>query len=190
MTDPTYGDNPIDVEDLWYRTMRPPLVNDPEINVWRQVVTEAAQEILDSSWLVRWRVGFMLTAEGVHLDAAYADIGLVRPDGWSDDRARPVGVAVEGAIGTGRGVDVTRAIADALEQPGQTWEMTRPAPATYVVLFYAITDDEAQTYRSFLEYGRKKGIRFLMVYSNAAKADTFTLDVSLLDGPNVLAKII
>ena len=187
MSDPLYGDNPIDALDTWYRYSRPPLVNDAESSVWKTVIVAMMNDLLESSWLVRWRVGSPVTAEGIHLDAVGADFGLLRPDGWGDERWGPVLVAVDGAFISGRTPDVTAALADALEQPGQSWEMDRPGNLEYVVYFYGISADEAETYREILEFGRPKGVGFEFIWSNAPKADTFVLDDSLLDGPDVLA---
>jgi len=187
--DPTYGANPIDLDLRWYQLIRPPLANDVETNAWRAVYTAAGQEILDSSWQVRWRCKSVSTALGVHLDALGSDY-LLRPDGWSDDRYRSAVVAIDGVAGAYRTPARTAALADGLEQAGQAWEMMQAAPAAYVVIFYAITADEALTYRDVMEWGRPKGVGFFMVYSTVAKADTFVLDVSLLDGPDLLAEII
>lgn len=187
MTDPIYGDNPIDPDDAWYRSMRPPLVNDPEIDTWRRVNSAAMLEVLESSWLVRWRAKSPVTAEGVHLSAFGSALKFPRPDGWSDDRYQPVVVAIDGATLSGKQPQVTAALADALVDGVQTWEMLQPAPATYVVVFYSLSADEAQTYRDVLERGRKRGIRFLLIYSTVPKAGSFVLDVSLLDGPDILA---
>ncbi len=187
--DPIYGPNPIDLDLRWYQLIRPPLANDVETNAWRVTINGALQELLDSSWQVRGRCKSVTTALGVHLDALGSDY-LLRPDGWSDDRYRSAVMAIDGVAGAYRTPARTAALAEGLVQVGQTWEMDQAAPAAYVVVFYAITDDEAQTYRSVMEWGRPKGIGLFMVYSNVAKADAFVLDVSLLDGPDLLAKII
>lgn len=187
MTDPIYGDNPIDPDDAWYRSMRPPLVTDPEIDVWRRVITGAMLEVLESSWLVRWRAKSPVTAAGAHLDAFGSSLAFPRPDGWADTRYRPVVVAIDGATLSGKQPQVTSALADALVDGAQTWEMIAPAPASYVVVFYSLSSDEAQTYRDVLERGRKRGIRFLLLYSTVPKANAFVLDVSQLDGPDLLA---
>jgi len=187
MPDPDYGPSPVDLDKRWYQTMRPPLVNDPEIEVWRAVVTGHFGQQADSAWSVRWRTNSVQTAVGVHLDALALDLGFLRPDGWSDDRFQAVAIAIDGAVLSNRPPSVTQALATALVQPGQTFELEQTASLVYVVTFYAITDDEALTYCSVLDYGRPKGVLAVCQWSNVAKAATFVLDVSLLDGSDVLA---
>ena len=187
MTDPTYGDNPIDPGARWDQLMRPPLVNDDEVQALRTVVVAMMLELLESSWSVRWRVGSVLTSEGVHLDAVASDFKLLRPDGWSDDRWRAALIPIDAAFLSNRTVDGTKALAAGLAQPGQTWEIDRPGNLEYIVYFFGITADEAEIYREILEFGRPKGVGFTLVWSAVPKADTFVWDVSLYDGPDTRA---
>lgn len=187
--DPIYGSNPLDPEDTWYRSLRPPLVNDPEMGVWQAVIVAAMLELHESAWLVRWRCKSPVTAVGVHLSAFGAALDFPRPDGWSDDRYRPAVVAIDGATLAIKPPAVTAALADALVTGAQTWEMQQVAPLEYVVVFYSLPTAEASTYRAVLEYGRPPGVRLILIYSEVPKADTFVLDDSLLDGPDLLAAL-
>lgn len=190
MTDPIYGDNPVDPDYRWWQTMRPPLVNDPEIEVWRNVIGGAVGDLLESSWSVRWRTGSVMTALGVHLDALGDDLGFPRPDGWDADRYRAALIPIEGAAGTRRTPAATKALAGGLADGSQTWLISQADPLTYVVYFFGVSDDEAMTYYSVLDRGRPTAVRMVLVYSPSAAEDVFTLDSSLLDGPDVLAKMI
>jgi hypothetical protein len=185
--DPIYAQNPVDPNTRWFQTMRPPLVKDPEIQVWQAVLTAAVGELLASSWEVRWRVGSVLTAIGVHLDALGRDLGFLRPDGWSDERYQNVLVPIDGAVGTNRQPSVTKALAAGLVNGAQTWLLERPDPLTYVVYFFELTENEALTYFDVLYRGRPHGVRMVLVFSPEAAPDVFTLDESALDGPDVLA---
>lgn len=187
MTDPVYGDNPLDPDARWYQTMRPPLVNDPEIQVWRVVIGAAVREMAESSWLVRWRTKSVASAEGVHLDAHGLDVGLMRPDGWDEQRYRNVLVPVVGAMSGNRPPSVTKALAAGLVHGGQTWKLSRPGALVYVVYFFGLTPNEALTYFDVLNLGRPTSVRLVLVYSPEAEADVFELDESELDGDDVLA---
>jgi hypothetical protein len=187
MTDPIYGDNPIDPEQRWWDTMRPPLVNDAEMLVWKEVLTEAMLEVAESSWLVRWRTKSVVTAVGIHLDAKGKDLGFLRPDGWDDERYQNALIPIDGISFGVRTPSATADLAAGLVDGAQTWGMAVADPMTYVVSFFGITSDEALTYFSVLNLGRPKAVRMALVYSASAEADVFFLDSSLLDGPDILA---
>lgn len=191
MTDPTYGDNPLDAELRWFQTMRPPLVNDPEIRAWQAVIKDSMGELAESSWSVRWRTKSASTAFGVHLDAKGADLGFLRPgvDPWDDDRYRATLLAIEGATIGNRPPSVTSALADALIQDGQTWEMTQADPLTYRVYMYGLTADDAVAYFDVLRLGKPTAIRLVMVHSTEPKAGTFVLDSTDMDGPDLLVAL-
>lgn len=187
MTDPIYGDSPIDIDQRWWESMRPPLVNDPEIVAWQAVIKGVFGEIAASAWLVRWRTKSVYTALGVHLDAKGRDLNFIRPDSWDDDRYSSALIPIEGAAFGIRPPSATAALAEGLVTGTQAWEMITADPLTYVVVFYELTVDESLTYFTVLNLARPRGVRFVLVYSPEAKADVFVLDDSLLDGPDILA---
>jgi hypothetical protein len=186
MTDPIYGDTPLDPEQRWWDTMRPPLVNDPEMLAWKEVITAAMLELNQSSWLVRWRTKSVVTAEGIHLDAKGRDLRFLRPDGWDDDRYRNVLIPLDGIAFGGRPPSATAELAEGLVDGAQTWELATADPMTYIVRFFGITADEALTYFSVLNLARPKAVRMVLEHSTEVAADVFELDSSLLDGTDVL----
>lgn len=185
-TDSVYGENPLDPETRWDQTMRPPLVNDPEFQVWRTVIGAAVRELAESSWLVRWRTKSIVTALGAHLEAHGKGL-LLRPSGWSDERYRNVLIPIEGVFGTNRPPSATKALAAGLVNGAQTWKVTRADPLTYVVYFFELTENEAKTYFSVLSLGRPTAVRFVLVYSPEPESGTFILGSSLLGSGDVLA---
>jgi hypothetical protein len=185
-TDSVYGESPLDQRARWDETMRPPLVNDPEFQVWRTVIGGAVAELAESSWRVRWRTKSIVTALGAHLEAHGKDL-LLRPDGWSDERYRNVLIPIEGVFGTNRPPSATKALAEGLVNGSQTWLVTRADPLTYIVYFFELTENEAKTYFSVLNLGRPTAVRFVLVYSPEPEAGTFIVDSSLVDGPDVVA---
>lgn len=189
MTDPIYGDPPIDVVIEWSEGMWPALLVDPEILAWRATITDAITELVDSAWSVQWRCKSPATAIGIHLDAFGEGLEQPRPDGWDDDRYRPVVVALDGSTPGRRVVDTTIAIANALVFGSQAWELLEADPHTYVVFFFELPTAEAATYLAILDRGRPKGFRMILAYSEQPKAGAFVLDESDLDGPDVLLQI-
>jgi len=187
MTDPIYGSSPVDAGERWDDTLRPCLRNDLEMQGWRTLIADAMDELAASQWAIHWRTKSPLTAQGIHLDARGLDLGILRPDGWDDERYQPVVAAVDGAVFSNRPSSVTATFASALVSGAQTWEMSTPAPLTYVVYFYGVTADEVQTYFTVLERGRPRGVRMILVYSPEPKDGVFVLDESELDGPDILA---
>jgi hypothetical protein len=191
VTDPIYGDNPIDVGLLWDSTFRPPLVNDAEMKVWRAVVVGAVDEKNESSWLIRWRVGSVLTAEGVHMDNLGDELKFPRPDGWDDDRYRAALVPIEGVVLTlkvpARTVALAAGLTDA--QPGQSFKVAQLVDigAAYCVAFFGVSANEMQTYRVVMEYGRPKGVEMCLVFSPFPEDEVFTIEVSEIGGPDVIA---
>lgn len=185
--DPLYAQSPLNPTLRWNQTMRPPLVNDPEMRVWRTVISACVGELAQSSWLVRWRTRSVVTAIGAHLDAFGKDLGSLRPDGWSDERFQNVLIPIEGGAQTNRPPSVTKALAAGLVNGDQTWLVVRPTALQYVVYFFSLTENEAKTYFNVLNLGRPTAVRLVLVYSPEAAPDVFTLDSSLLDGPDVLA---
>lgn len=193
MTDPIYGDSPIDVGLLWDSTLRPPLVNDDEMKVWRAVVVGAVDEKNESSWLIRWRVGSVLTAEGVHLDNLGTELKFPRPDGWDDDRYRAALVPIEGVVLTLKVPSRTVALAAGLTdaQPGQSFKVAQLVDigAVYCVLLFGVDANEVQTYRTVLEYGRPKGVELCLLFTPAEEDEVLYLDGFMgatLDGPAVM----
>jgi hypothetical protein len=185
--DPIYGSQPLDPSARWYETILPPLANDPETEIWRQVVSAMMLVLLESDWLVHWRTRSVVTALGVHLDALGRDLDFLHPDGWTEDRYRAALIPIVSASYGVRTPGVTAGLADGLAQPGQTWEMGQADALTYCVVFYGVTPDEAELYFHVIRRGKPEAVRFCLVYSGAPKAGTFILDSSLLDGPDLLA---
>lgn len=194
MIDPIYGDNPLDPVQRWNQLLRPPLVVDPEMEAWREVYAGVVSELLASSWLVRWRVGSVKTALGVHLENLGGELGFPKPDGWDDERYGPVVDAIEGVVLTPRTPPKTEALALSLTstQVGQSFLLVDGDPLKYSVIFFGVTAQEAITYCNVLEYGRPKGVSKTCLFSPAAVEDVLFLDGfngATMDGPAVMVDL-
>jgi hypothetical protein len=186
MTDPVYGDNPIDPGALWDGAIAPIFATEPSTVVTRNVWSAGVQALIDDEWLIRWRTS-ATQAEGVQLDEHGNAINYPRPDGWTDDRYKPVVLAllptVLGRITPPRVTDVAFALLDGI----QTFTVVEPTHCTAVFTFLDTSLDDATAYASALNRARNKGTRYVITYHPGGGTGPFTLDVSTLDGPDTLA---
>lgn len=187
--DPDYGSITVNTDLLWDECYRPPLVMDAEIAAWKAVATGMIDDLLISSFMVRWRTRGIAGAAGLHLTAKGAEIGVFRPDGWADARYRPVVSAVEAAAFSRRAPAATIAVADSLLTGTQANEVYHAGPLAYCVIFYEMDADEAEFAINVLDYARPRGTTLCVIYSEVAKSGTFVLDSSELDGTHILANL-
>lgn len=188
MADPIYGTNPIDPGDLWDQTFRPPLVLDPEWVSWRNVMGFAFGEVAESQWLSRWRRP-VSTAEGAQLDARGDELVYPRPDGWSDDRYRPVLMAIEGASFSIQTTAVVFALADALLDGVQTMTFTEQYPCSATFVFLETSADDSVAYFSALDRARPRGCQFFLIAHPGGGGAPFMIGTSTIDGPDTLADL-
>jgi hypothetical protein len=154
------------------------------------VVSNLFDELLISSFMIRWRTRGISGCTGVHLTAKGAELGVFRPDGWADSRYGPVVAAVKAAAFTRRPPSATIGVAGALLTGSQEFEVYSPDPLVYCVIFYEMNADEAEFAINALDYARPRGTTLFVIYSEVAKSGTFVLDTSELDGPHLLASLI
>ena len=188
MTDPIYGDNPFDAAEAWNATFRPPMVLDPTWQAWRNVFVAAMADVLESSWLTRWRRS-LVTAEGEQLRIRGEELSYLRPAGWTDDRYQAVLSAIFSAALTQPTTATVFALAEALADVGQSWTIEEhwPCSATF---YYLETDaDDAVSYLSALDRARPRGCEYRLVAHPGGGLSPFGLDSSTLDGPDTLAEL-
>ncbi|HUV48038.1 MAG TPA: hypothetical protein VMX11_03585 [Actinomycetes bacterium] len=185
MTDPVYGDNPIDPGEIWDASFRPVLVQDPTWVHWRNVVVAASIEYLDSQWSVRWRRA-TTTATGKALDDRGLEVGLLRPAGWTDDRYRAVLVAILPGSFAVPTTEVAFNMATALLVPPQTVQFIEQYPNTATFEYTDATLDDAQSYLATLEYARPWGCQFALVY-HPDVLTTAKVGISTVGGPDTVA---
>lgn len=190
MTDPVYGDTPIDGGEIWDNSFPVPLAADPYWLGWRAVWDGAIDELAQSQWLTRWRRSIS-SAEGQQLlDVGLGQVGYApKPDGWTDDRYRAVLGAIAAAQGGDESPAALVAIADALIVAPQTFTIEEQLPGTILFTFLDTDANDAAAYLAALEFGRPKGERLLLEYHPDALT-MFTLDASLLDGADVLGDLL
>ncbi len=189
MTDPIYGNSPLDVGAQWDGTWLTPLNTDPFWIGWRNVWVAALTEANESQWLMRWRRA-VTTAEGQQLIDRGLELGFApKPAGWTDERYRDVLVAiVPGAYATPTD-KVYVGIADALTFGPQTFVFREELPLSMRVTFTDTSADEAINYRDALEYGRPHGSQFFIV-SHRSAATTFRIGSSPIGGPHTIGTMI
>lgn len=188
MTDPIYGDNPIDPVEGWNETFRPPLVQDPEWVVWRAVFTGLVAEHLESAWLTRWRRS-VLTAEGAQLAEHGAELGYPQPVGWTEDRYRAVLVALLPASFAQPTTEVVGDLAEALLDVGQSFTFTEEWPCSARFTFLETDADDATAYASALDRARPRGCQYFLVAHPGGGLSPFILGTSTLDGPDTLSDL-
>jgi hypothetical protein len=189
MTDPVYGDNPIDTPQLWLGSIVPPLANDPEMEAWRVATATLFQAIAEDQWLTRWRTA-ATTAEGVQLDELGEAVGYPRPDGYGDDRYRAILVALLPGIWQRPTPPVFAALLDALVVAPQTATMVEELPLAARFTFLETGTDDALNYFAALERIRPRGAQFFAVFEPPGGGDAFEIDTSTINGPDVIAQLL
>lgn len=184
MTDPVFGDNPIDPVALWNDTFRPALLSDPEWQIWRAVMASMMGDLLESQWLTRWRRSIM-TAEGAQLQLWGGQLNYLQPMGWTEDRYRAVLIALLPASFGHPTTDVAFNLAEALLDVGQSFTAQEEWPATSRFTFLATDPNDAIAYLTALNRARASGHQYYLVAHDGG--DPFVLDTSLLDSPDTLA---
>lgn len=188
MTDPVYGDNPIDPEQLWDETFRPALRDDPLWQARRAVFTTMVGHLLESLWLIRWRTS-VLTAEGYQLQTRGAELQYLQPDGWTEDRYRAVLVALLPATFARLTPAVVGAVATALLDVGQTFTSKEYAPCSAQFTYLNTDADDAIAYFTVLnDRARPKGCQYYLTAHDGVNPP-FTIDTSTIDGPDTLAEL-
>ena len=188
MTDPIYGDNPIDPGQLWDESIRPILALDPEWVYWRNVWEQIMLELLESQWLTRWRRA-VTTASGAQLDEREEEIGYLCPDGWTDDRCQAVLAAIFAASYIQPTTQIVYNLADALLDVGQSFHFAEEFPCTARFTFFETDADDAVSYASALDRARARGCQYFLVAHPGGGADPFIVDTSLVDGPDTIGGI-
>ncbi len=189
MTDPVYGDNPLDPEMRWEETILPAMSGDPEWTAIRNVTAEVQLEANESQWLTRWRRA-VTTAEGYQLDQRGEELRYIRPVGWTDDYYRAVLVALLPGIFGRATPGVVYGLCTALAVAPQTFTMEEPTHCTGLFTWLETSLDQALSISSALERIRPPGHRYFVIFFDGPGADAFTIDVSALDGPDLLAEMI
>jgi hypothetical protein len=188
VTDPIYGDNPIDPTQLWNETFRPPLLGVMPFVAVRDVFGQMMSDLLESLWLTRWRRA-VLTAEGYQLTERGEELAFLQPDGWTEDRYRDVLVALLPATFGRLTPQVVGNVATALLDVGQTFTMEEYAACSAEFVYYATSADDGQSYFSVLNgRARPKGCQYRLIAHDGVGAP-FTVDTSTIDGPDTLAEL-
>lgn len=188
MTDPVYGDNPIDPEQLWNETFRPALLQDPYWIARRNVLVQMVRDVLEALWLTRWRTSVM-TAEGVQLTERGAELQYLQPDGWTEGRYRNVLIALLPATFARLTPAVVGAVATALLDVGQSFTSVEYAPCSAEFTFLDTDAEDAIAYFTVLnERARPKGCQYFLIAHDGV-APPFTIDTSTIDGPDTLAEL-
>ena len=188
MTDPIYGDHPLDPGEMWDATFPPPLVLDPEWVALRSVWVSAIADVLESQWLTRWR-GSVSTAEGIQLDTRGAEIVYPRPDGWTDARYQAVVSAMTPASFARQTSTVAYNLATALLDGAQTMTFTEQYPCSATFTFLETDADDATAYNYALDRARPRGCQFQLVAHPGGGLDPFTIGTSEIGGPDTLAAL-
>lgn len=180
MTDPIYGDSPLDPTEQWDETFIVPLWADPYWQAWRNVAAAMLEEANESQWLMRWRRS-LVTAEGQQLIDRGLELGFApKPAGWTDERYRDVLVAIfPGIYGTPTPA-VEIGIANALIIPPQTFVAFEELPLSTRFEFTDTSADEGITYLTALDRGRPNGAQITVV-SHPDAATQWTWGSSLWD---------
>ena len=182
MTDPIYGDNPIDPVALWNDTFRPTLVLINSHSGSRTVVSQMFDELLESQWLTRWRTS-LVTSEGAQLEIWGNQLGYIKPVGWTDDRYKAVLVALFHASFALDTPDVVFDLANALLDVGQTFTFDEFPPCTGRFTFYNTDPGEAVAYTSALNRARSNGHQYYVV-AHDGLTTPFVFGTSLFGGPD------
>jgi hypothetical protein len=190
VTDPIFGDTPLDGGQLWDQVWLRPLYTDPYWQGWRNVLAEALGEFYQSQWLMRWRRALVF-AEGTQLLERGFEIApnFPQPDGWNDERYRDVLIAmVPGVVATPTPA-VLVGIAEALVEGGQTFVCYDEPPLSQRVSFFDVAIDDATNYLAALSRARPNGGQiFLTVHPDLLTA--FTIGTSTIGGFDTLGTIL
>jgi len=185
VTDPVYGDNPLDPAELWNGSFSPALVADPEWAGWRAVVVQLLADFLESQWLTRWRRA-LVTAEGEQLRVWGDQLSYIQPDGWADSRWRDVLIALLPASLLPPTPEVVGNLATALLDVGQSWTHVEEFPLSDRFTFLETDADDADAYLSALDRARPEGAQYYLVAHPGGGGDPFIIDSSLIDGPDTI----
>lgn len=187
MTDPVYGDNPINPTQLWNGSFRPPLMQDPYWVARRNVFAQMMADLLEALWLTRWRIAVM-TAEGAQLTARGVELDYLQPDGWTEDRYRDVLVALLPATFARLTPAVVSGLAFALLDVGQSVTAVEYAPCSAHFTYLNTDADDGIAYFSALDRARPKGCQYYLTAHDGVNPP-FTIDTSTIDGPDTLAEL-
>lgn len=181
MTDPVYGDHPIDPQFLWDSTIRPSLAGIAVVRDLGVVWSQALAEILEADWLTRWR-RTLATAEGVQLDTWAATFSYLCPDGWSEDRCRAVLMAIVPAALATPTTARAFAVATAVLDVGQTVTYEDEFPCSGRFTFLDTSADDAISYVVALERARPRACQFFVVAHPGGGGPPFVINSSQISG--------
>lgn len=152
-----------------------------------RVVGRALDDVETDAWAVLHHCT-PGTSFGASLDADGADLGFPRPSLlWDDTYYRRVlgaWLCCQSGLKTVAGLD---ALIEALAANGEDWTIVE-YPNHVWIHVTGITDDTATLWAQVIEAARTKGVLFWLSWSPSP--DPFTLDESLLDGPDFLVGLI
>jgi hypothetical protein len=189
MTDPVYGDNPIDPEALWNEGIRPATWKIELEYQMGLVAQQAMAELLESLWLTRWRTS-LATAEGIQLDTRASELGFLCPDGWSEARCQATLQAIFAAALVVQTPAVAYALATAMLDVGQSVTMFEELPCAARFVFLETSSDDAISYATALDRARPNGHQFYVVAHPGGGGSPFVIDSSTIDGPDTLGIMI
>lgn len=190
MTDPIFGDTPIDGGQTWDEVWLRPLYTDPYWIAWRNVWDAAMYEWAQSQWLTRWRRS-LVTAEGQQLIDRGFEIApnFPKPVGWTDERYRDVLIAMVPGVFATPTPAVLVGIATALLDGSQTFIAYDEPPLSQRVSFFDLPIDEATTYLAALSRARPNGGQ-IFVTAHPDALTTATIGTSTIGGPDTLGLIL
>lgn len=188
VTDPIYGDNPIDPGEQWDTAFRYPLQPDPIYTAIRNVWVGALLEALESQWLTRWRRA-VTTAVGAQLDVWGDQLDYIQPAGWTDDRYQAVLTALFPASFARLTPEVVFGLATALLDVGQSFTAVEEWPCAARFTYQETDADDAKAYISALDRARPRGSEYVLVAHPGGGDDPFIVGTSQVAGPDTLAAL-
>ena len=163
MSDPLFGSPPQDLAALWDRLMNPAMLEDPEMLVWRQVVTELFQEHLEDLWAARWRAPLPYALEP-DLKNWQTELGFICPAGWDIERCRAVLLAIySNAYSNPTSERVWALVEAVLDGQGQAY-MREYYPLHSDFVLDGVDEETAISMATVLNRARARGIRYSVKY--------------------------